>query len=150
MFTQKNYIAINNNLFIIRVYFVITSYHNFFICGRLIFGPDDWSLIVIVFLIIIPIAIFCVFFVGKILHNFFGGQHWLCNSFGANFLYYLCVGAFLSYLYQGSKYCFKCFTSTKSWRYFLFCKFTYLMDRRTHTMIKITTRKGCYCEWSYV
>jgi palmitoyltransferase ZDHHC9/14/18 len=55
-----------------RVYQVWKGSNKFFLCGRLIFGPDVRSLVVTVFLIVIPVVIFCVFVAGKLLHNFPG------------------------------------------------------------------------------
>eukprot|EP00246_Nothoceros_aenigmaticus_P016353 TRINITY_DN7365_c0_g1_i1.p1 TRINITY_DN7365_c0_g1~~TRINITY_DN7365_c0_g1_i1.p1 ORF type:complete len:451 (+),score=45.37 TRINITY_DN7365_c0_g1_i1:313-1665(+) len=47
-----------------RVYQEWKGSNKFFLCGRLIFGPDVRSLAVTVFLIVVPTVIFCVF-VGK-------------------------------------------------------------------------------------
>lgn len=45
----------------------------FFLCGRLIFGPDVRSLLVTVFLIVAPSTCFCIFVGRHLLHHFSGG-----------------------------------------------------------------------------
>lgn len=42
----------------------------FFLCGRLVFGPDVRSLGVTVFLIVAPAVCFCVFVGRHLLHHF--------------------------------------------------------------------------------
>eukprot|EP01018_Ginkgo_biloba_P025666 Gb_16110 [translate_table: standard] len=53
-----------------RVYQVWKGSNRFFLCGRLIFGPDVRSLVVTLFLIVVPVAIFCVFVSRHLLHKF--------------------------------------------------------------------------------
>jgi hypothetical protein len=42
----------------------------FFLCGRFIFGPDVRSLAVTIFLIVAPVACFCVFVGRHLLHHY--------------------------------------------------------------------------------
>ncbi|KAL2624135.1 hypothetical protein R1flu_008380 [Riccia fluitans] len=53
-----------------RVYQVWKGSNRFFLCGRMIFGPDVRSLVVTVFLIIVPAVIFCVFVARKLVDKF--------------------------------------------------------------------------------
>eukprot|EP01018_Ginkgo_biloba_P017836 Gb_02133 [translate_table: standard] len=46
------------------------SNNKFFLGGRLIFGPDVRWLVLTVFLIIVPVAIFCAFVAKRLLHEF--------------------------------------------------------------------------------
>lgn len=46
----------------------------FFLQGRFIFGPDVRSLALTVFLIVAPVAVFCVFVARKLMDDF--GNHW--------------------------------------------------------------------------
>uniref|UniRef100_A0A0C9S993 S-acyltransferase n=1 Tax=Wollemia nobilis TaxID=56998 RepID=A0A0C9S993_9CONI len=55
-----------------RVYQLWKGSNKFFLCGRLIFGPDVRSLVVTVFLILVPVVIFCIFVVRHLLHRFSG------------------------------------------------------------------------------
>lgn len=48
----------------------VTDVQRFFLCGRLIFGPDVRSLAVTVFLIVAPAVCFCVFVGRHLLHHF--------------------------------------------------------------------------------
>ncbi|KAG0504795.1 hypothetical protein M758_N017800 [Ceratodon purpureus] len=56
-----------------RVYQVWKGSNRFFLCGRLIFGPDVRSLAVTVFLIVAPTVCFCVFVGRHLLHHFDNG-----------------------------------------------------------------------------
>ncbi|XP_024394295.1 protein S-acyltransferase 8 [Physcomitrium patens] len=56
-----------------RVYEVWNGSNRFFLCGRLIFGPDVRSLLVTVFLIVAPSTCFCIFVGRHLLHHFSGG-----------------------------------------------------------------------------
>ncbi|CAM6095840.1 unnamed protein product [Calypogeia fissa] len=53
-----------------RVYQVWKGSNRFFLCGRLIFGPDVRSLVVTVFLIVVPVVIFCVFVARHLFNEF--------------------------------------------------------------------------------
>ncbi|BBN10656.1 palmitoyltransferase [Marchantia polymorpha subsp. ruderalis] len=53
-----------------RVYQVWKGSNRFFLCGRLIFGPDVRSLVVTVFLIVVPAVVFCVFVARKLIDKF--------------------------------------------------------------------------------
>ncbi|CAA2974981.1 S-acyltransferase 8-like [Olea europaea subsp. europaea] len=53
-----------------RVHEVWKGSNNFFLGGRLIFGPDARSLLVTLMLIIVPVIIFCVFVVRHLRHEF--------------------------------------------------------------------------------
>ncbi|XP_024394248.1 protein S-acyltransferase 8 [Physcomitrium patens] len=53
-----------------RVYQVWKGSNRFFLCGRLVFGPDVRSLGVTVFLIVAPAVCFCVFVGRHLLHHF--------------------------------------------------------------------------------
>ncbi|KAJ7568087.1 hypothetical protein O6H91_01G018400 [Diphasiastrum complanatum] len=53
-----------------RVYQVWKGSNRFFLCGRLIFGPDVRSLVVTLFLITIPAVCFCVFVARNLMHKF--------------------------------------------------------------------------------
>lgn len=55
-----------------RVYQVWKGSNKFFLCGRLIFGPDVRSLVVTVFLIVVPVVVFCEFVARHLLHRFSG------------------------------------------------------------------------------
>ncbi|XP_057469833.1 protein S-acyltransferase 8-like isoform X2 [Actinidia eriantha] len=53
-----------------RVYQTWKGSNKFFLGGRLIFGPDAWSLLVTLLLIIVPVTIFCVFVAWHLRHAF--------------------------------------------------------------------------------
>jgi palmitoyltransferase ZDHHC9/14/18 len=53
-----------------RVYQVWKGSNRFFLCGRLIFGPDVRSLAVTIFLIVAPLVCFCVFVGRHLLHHY--------------------------------------------------------------------------------
>ncbi|CAN5970618.1 unnamed protein product, partial [Sphagnum jensenii] len=53
-----------------RVYQVWKGSNRFLLCGRLIFGPDVQSLAVTIFLIVAPVACFCVFVGRHLLHHY--------------------------------------------------------------------------------
>eukprot|EP00249_Psilotum_nudum_P017154 c26185_g1_i1 orf=570-1868(-) len=53
-----------------RVYQVWKGSNKFLFCGRLIFGPDVRSLVVTVFLMVVPAVIFFVFVARHLLHRF--------------------------------------------------------------------------------
>ncbi|EFJ11867.1 hypothetical protein SELMODRAFT_13217, partial [Selaginella moellendorffii] len=53
-----------------RVYQVWKGSNKFFLGGRLIFGPDVRSLLVTLFLIIVPVVIFCVFVASRLRDKF--------------------------------------------------------------------------------
>eukprot|EP00252_Welwitschia_mirabilis_P010289 TRINITY_DN23488_c0_g1_i1.p1 TRINITY_DN23488_c0_g1~~TRINITY_DN23488_c0_g1_i1.p1 ORF type:complete len:442 (-),score=68.61 TRINITY_DN23488_c0_g1_i1:562-1887(-) len=53
-----------------RVYQVWKGSNKFFLCGRLIFGPDVRSLVITIFLIVVPVVIFCIFVASNLLHKF--------------------------------------------------------------------------------
>ncbi|KAH8961233.1 hypothetical protein BDL97_05G040800 [Sphagnum fallax] len=53
-----------------RVYQVWKGSNRFFLCGRFIFGPDVRSLAVTIFLIVAPMACFCVFVGRHLLHHY--------------------------------------------------------------------------------
>jgi palmitoyltransferase ZDHHC9/14/18 len=53
-----------------RVYQVWKGSNRFLLCGRLIFGPDVQSLAVTIFLIVAPVACFCVFIGRHLLHHY--------------------------------------------------------------------------------
>eukprot|EP01018_Ginkgo_biloba_P019183 Gb_32541 [translate_table: standard] len=55
-----------------RVYQVWKGSNRFFLRGRLVFGPDVTSLVVTIFLIVVPVIIFCVFVARHLLHKFPG------------------------------------------------------------------------------
>jgi palmitoyltransferase ZDHHC9/14/18 len=46
----------------------------FFLCGRLIFGPDVRSLLVTVFLIVAPMVIFCYYIARNLFYKFAGSS----------------------------------------------------------------------------
>lgn len=51
----------------------VSGVQRFFLCGRMIFGPDVRSLAVTVFLIVAPTVCFCVFVGRHLLHHFDNG-----------------------------------------------------------------------------
>ncbi|KAH9328473.1 hypothetical protein KI387_000581 [Taxus chinensis] len=53
-----------------RVYQVWRGSNKFFLCGRLIFGPDVRSLMLTLVLIIIPVAVFCSLVASKLVNKF--------------------------------------------------------------------------------
>ncbi|WOL03735.1 putative protein S-acyltransferase 7 [Canna indica] len=53
-----------------RVYEVWKGSNIFFLEGRFIFGPDVRSLFLTIFLIVIPVSIFCVFVAGKLMDDY--------------------------------------------------------------------------------
>ncbi|XP_008790729.1 probable protein S-acyltransferase 7 isoform X1 [Phoenix dactylifera] len=54
-----------------RVYEVWKGSNKFFLGGRFIFGPDARSLFLTMFLIIVPMSIFCVFVARKLMDDFY-------------------------------------------------------------------------------
>lgn len=55
---------------LVRTYQAWKGSNVFFLGGRLIFGPDVRSLFLTIFLIVAPVAVFCVFVARKLMHNF--------------------------------------------------------------------------------
>ncbi|KAF2312826.1 hypothetical protein P3X46_023555 [Hevea brasiliensis] len=66
--------AIDDGTDQLRTYQVWKGSNIFFLKGRLIFGPDARSLLLTIFLIVAPIAIFCVFVARKLMDDF--PHHW--------------------------------------------------------------------------
>lgn len=73
----------NRNIIYIYIYLcIVLSMHLldllllqiFFLQGRFIFGPDVRSLGLTIFLIVAPIAVFCVFVARKLMDDF--SHHW--------------------------------------------------------------------------
>ncbi|XP_028780267.1 probable protein S-acyltransferase 7 [Neltuma alba] len=58
----------------LRVYQAWKGSNKFFLQGRFIFGPDVRSLALTVFLIVAPVAVFCVFVARKLMDDF--SDHW--------------------------------------------------------------------------
>ncbi|KAI5428051.1 putative protein S-acyltransferase 7 [Lathyrus oleraceus] len=58
----------------LRVYQAWKGSNKFFLQGRFIFGPDVRSLALTIFLIVAPVAVFCVFVARKLLNDF--SDHW--------------------------------------------------------------------------
>ncbi|KAK3036400.1 hypothetical protein RJ639_029999 [Escallonia herrerae] len=54
----------------LRTYQIWKGSNIFFFQGRFIFGPDVRSLLLTIFLIVAPVAIFCVFVAGKLMDDF--------------------------------------------------------------------------------
>lgn len=57
-------------LFVVFILFL----QKFFLQGRFIFGPDVRSLALTIFLIVAPVAVFCVFVARKLMDDF--SDHW--------------------------------------------------------------------------
>ncbi|XP_020581554.1 probable protein S-acyltransferase 7 [Phalaenopsis equestris] len=53
-----------------RVYQVWKGSNRFFLGGRLIFGPDVWSMVLTIFLIIVPVLLFAVFVSERLANEF--------------------------------------------------------------------------------
>ncbi|KAK4272219.1 hypothetical protein QN277_020806 [Acacia crassicarpa] len=58
----------------LRVYQTWKGSNKFFLQGRFIFGPDVRSLLLTIFLIVAPMAVFCVFVARKLMDDF--SDHW--------------------------------------------------------------------------
>ncbi|XP_027126505.2 probable protein S-acyltransferase 7 [Coffea arabica] len=58
----------------VRAYQTWKGSNKFFLWGRFIFGPDVRSLFLTIFLIIAPVAVFCVFVARKLMDDF--SDHW--------------------------------------------------------------------------
>lgn len=53
----------------ILISLLVCVVQRFFLCGRLIFGPDVRSLVVTVFLIVVPVAVFCALVAWRWYHH---------------------------------------------------------------------------------
>ncbi|XP_028771346.1 probable protein S-acyltransferase 7 [Neltuma alba] len=58
----------------LRVYQTWKGSNKFFLQGRFVFGPDVRSLVLTIFLLVAPVAVFCVFVARKLMDDF--SDHW--------------------------------------------------------------------------
>jgi palmitoyltransferase ZDHHC9/14/18 len=66
----------------------------FFLQGRFIFGPDARSLALTIFLIVVPVAVFCVFVARKLMDDF--SDHYGISIMAIAVLFTIYVSHFLS------------------------------------------------------
>lgn len=68
----------------------------FCVQGRFIFGPDVRSLFMTIFLIVAPVAVFCVFVARKLVDDFAGHWGWSIMVVAVVFTVYVSAYIFLS------------------------------------------------------
>ncbi|XWS39395.1 hypothetical protein CRYUN_Cryun18bG0050800 [Craigia yunnanensis] len=68
--SDSNRRIIETNASILRVYQVWKGSNRFCLGGRLVFGPDVRSIFLTIFLIVIPVILFCAFVSQRLIHEF--------------------------------------------------------------------------------
>ncbi|XP_076893077.1 putative protein S-acyltransferase 7 [Bidens hawaiensis] len=60
----------NSNSSTLRIYQAWKGSNIFFLAGRFVFGPDVRSLLLTIFLVVVPVSVFCVFVATKLINHF--------------------------------------------------------------------------------
>lgn len=80
-----------SNLFVVFFLFL----QKFFLQGRFIFGPDVRSLALTIFLVVAPVAVFCVFVARKLMDDY--SDHWGVSIMAVAVVFTVYVSLFLPY-----------------------------------------------------
>ncbi|MCD9559296.1 putative protein S-acyltransferase 7 [Datura stramonium] len=79
------------NTVVLRTYQTWKGSNKFFLQGRFIFGPDVRSLFMTIFLIVAPVAVFCIFVARKLVDDFAGHLGWSIMVVAVVFTLYVLV-----------------------------------------------------------